>query len=780
MQSASLSPYSRAIAGTRAALPAPVLWSVALIFLLTLVVAKSTVTASWVEGMDSVPYIALAGLLVMGALAVSPIPWGLGVAIGLLIGPLVAAYAAGPALHASYPDDRLGVALIQTWIARIVDGTALVDQAFDLFLISWLMWVTGGWLAWCVLRWRQPMLGLIPGAAGFATNVLNFPLEQNGYVLMVLVLTLALLLWTNYSNSIASANRAKVKLTGDARWDFWESGLVAMAALIVLAIMLPPLSTEDRTSQMESSAFTRWAQFLQTLSHPTQQGRGPSVGGVTGFSSSVSLAGPLKRSKAIVFVYTITGGYSGPRYFRGLNQTTTSNGTWSYPLDNVAFKDRIAKGEAPQLAEVYAQQAISLFNVRMVSPPSDFTNILFYPGQLDHVDRPAVASEVILPPPSASNLLVTIDRLDTVLPPTSAGSYGVTVDYSIATAAQLQTAGTNYPAWVEPYMGFQDPGYRSPDVMLKIHNLAEDVVTRAGAKNPYEMAAAIEAYLRDSNNYRYTLSPPRTPPGRDRIDYFLFDSKQGFCEYFATAMGDMLRSLGIPTRLVNGYGPGSYEAQLNGYVVRSEDAHTWVESYFPGYGWITFEPTPQDGGYSSVNRGTSGVNVCARDEHCTIPFGPGGVIPSPTANPGGAGLQDPGNIPGGRGPVFGLRVPDAGTLTSILGVVVAIVLLVVAAVARYLRPRSVMGVWRRTMVLARLAGAERRPAETPFEATRRLTSYFPEARDQLRSLSQGFVVAAYAPDELAKSARASVLESWTALRPMLLRRLIQRFRRRDV
>src|SRR5260370_23424426 len=136
------------------------------------------------------------------------------------------------------------------------------------------MWVTGAWLSWCVLRWRKPMLGLIPGAAAFATNLLNFPLNQNGYTLSILVLTLALLLWTNYTGSIASANRAHVKLTGDARWDFWESGLVAMPALIVLAIMLPPLSTVDRTSDMESSAFNNWAQRLQTLSHPGQTGAG--------------------------------------------------------------------------------------------------------------------------------------------------------------------------------------------------------------------------------------------------------------------------------------------------------------------------------------------------------------------------------------------------------------------------------------------------------------------------------------------------------------------------
>src|SRR5713101_3054591 len=212
------------------------------------------------------------------------VPWGIGVAIGVAAGPVVAGFAAWPALHAAHPSDALGVDLLQTWWLRVQDGTAVADSAFDLFLISWLMWVTGGWLAWCVLRWRRPLLGLVPGAAAFATNLLNFPRDQNGYVLAMLVLTLALLLWTNYTGSIANAARARVKLTGDARWDFWESGLVAMAALIVLGIMLPPLSTSDRTLDLESGVFTSWAQLQQRISHPgifTGTGGGT---GVTGFT----------------------------------------------------------------------------------------------------------------------------------------------------------------------------------------------------------------------------------------------------------------------------------------------------------------------------------------------------------------------------------------------------------------------------------------------------------------------------------------------------------------
>ncbi len=291
MQSGSASYPIQLVQRTRAALPGGILWTSILVFLLTLAMAKSIVTAQWVVGVgiEVVPLVAIGGAILMGLLALTPINWAACLAIGMVLGPVVAAFAAWPSLHAEHATDPTSLRLLSLWWARLLDGSAIVDPAFGLFLVSWLMWVTGGWLAWCVLRWRRPLLGLVPGAAAFATTLLNLPRDQNGYVLAILVLTLALLLWTNYVGSIANATRAHVKLTGDARWDFWESGLVAMAALIVLAIMLPPLSTVDRTADMESSAFNNWAQLLQTLSHPGQTGGVGFGAGTTGFSTDVLL-----------------------------------------------------------------------------------------------------------------------------------------------------------------------------------------------------------------------------------------------------------------------------------------------------------------------------------------------------------------------------------------------------------------------------------------------------------------------------------------------------------
>jgi transglutaminase-like putative cysteine protease len=690
----------------------------------------------------------------------------------VILGPVVAVTQAWPSIHTQHPLDVVNAGLIGVWWTRITDGSASSDPSFYLFMICWLMWVTGAWLSWCVLRWRKPMLGLIPGAAAFATNLLNFPQNQNGYTLSILVLTLALLLWTNYTGSIASANRAHVKLTGDARWDFWESGLVAMAALIVLGIMLPPLSTADRTVDVESNLFSSWAQLQQRLSHPGIVGNGSIGSGTTGFSTDVPLGGPLQRTRDPVFTYTKIGDYASVMYFRGVNETATIGGEWRYPA-TPGLRRSIAKNQIPTYGDNYQGLAVAGVAVKMLRPPIGNADIIFYPGELYHIDRATVATQVVLPI-SEIGTLDSVDRLSSVQPPTSIGSYRVTVEYSSATDAELKAAGTNYPDWVQQFSTLPSSGYRTSDVLSQIHDKALQIVSDAGATNPYDEATAIQNYLRDPQNYTYTLTPPATPPGMDPLYFFLFKSHKGYCEFFASAMGDMLRSIGIPTRLVNGFGPGSFDSTTNSFVVRGEDAHTWVESYFPNYGWIPFEPTPDiAGGYEPIIRGSQGQALCLKDNNCDPGATPttGATRPAPSALP--PGLRDPNNTGSGT-TIF--RTPDAGTLTTIVGVLLALILLLAAAVARYLRPRTVMGVWKRTIAMSELAGAKRRPGETPLELGRRLQRTFPEASEPVGALAGGFMVAAYAPEDVAAASRPGVMEAWSALRPLLVRRALARLR----
>ena len=113
----------------------------------------------------------------------------------------------------------------------------------------------------------------------------------------------------------------------------------------------------------------------------------------------------------------------------------------------------------------------------------------------------------------------------------------------------------------------------------------------AGKASPADRARAIEEHLQ--HDYGYTLELPKTAVS-DPVAYFLFTRKKGHCEYFASAMAVMLRSMGIPARMVTGFQSGLLNPITDLYVIRASDAHSWVEAYLPGSGWTTFDPTPAD------------------------------------------------------------------------------------------------------------------------------------------------------------------------------------------
>jgi protein-glutamine gamma-glutamyltransferase len=126
-----------------------------------------------------------------------------------------------------------------------------------------------------------------------------------------------------------------------------------------------------------------------------------------------------------------------------------------------------------------------------------------------------------------------------------------------------------------------------PELDPRIRPLTEKIVVNA--KIPYDRAMAIETYLR--THYGYTLQLASAKP-TDPISDFLFIRRRGHCEYFSSAMAIMLRTIGIPSRVVNGFAGGEFNDITSQYVIRASDAHSWVEAYIPGNGWLAFDPTP--------------------------------------------------------------------------------------------------------------------------------------------------------------------------------------------
>jgi protein-glutamine gamma-glutamyltransferase len=134
----------------------------------------------------------------------------------------------------------------------------------------------------------------------------------------------------------------------------------------------------------------------------------------------------------------------------------------------------------------------------------------------------------------------------------------------------------------------------------RIAPLATTIVLHANANNRYDTAKAIESYLQQE--YAYSFDMKATGP--DPLADFLFNVKSGHCEYFASAMVLLLRTRGIAARLVNGFLPGEYNDAASAYTVRQQDAHSWVEVYFPATrAWVTFDPTPPAGRTEPVRTG---------------------------------------------------------------------------------------------------------------------------------------------------------------------------------
>jgi transglutaminase-like putative cysteine protease len=170
-------------------------------------------------------------------------------------------------------------------------------------------------------------------------------------------------------------------------------------------------------------------------------------------------------------------------------------------------------------------------------------------------------------------------------------SYTVASDTSLPPVSELQADNSSYSIDAQRYLAL-------PEMDERIASLAAQITE--GKTNRYDKAAAVEKYLQ--NEFGYTLD--LKAGGDEPLADFLFNVKEGHCEYFATAMAIMLRTQGVATRIVNGFQLGEYNETADVYVVKQRNAHSWVEVYFPGENvWVPFDPTPfagqNDGAVSS-------------------------------------------------------------------------------------------------------------------------------------------------------------------------------------
>ena len=291
----------------------------------------------------------------------------------------------------------------------------------------------------------------------------------------------------------------------------------------------------------------------------------PSAG-----SLDLRLRGPL--SDAPVFVTDA----SAPAYWQSVVYDHYDGSTWTITGPEVATTwtavgPRGARQQSPPLQLPGAPPRDRVDSVQLVSPTP--ARYVFAPGQAiayvgpGTIETDAVGNAVVIGPSSES--------------PATARNYDVTSVESVASPEMLATAAgadPDDPRWLQLPAGFP----------TRVGALA----TRLAGVAPTRAAAVdtVEEYLREHE--KYDLAAPLPAPGEDAVDDFLFDSHVGFCEQFASAAVVMLRSLGIPARLVTGYAHGDAAAQPGRIVMRGIDAHAWVQVWYPGIGWVASDPTP--------------------------------------------------------------------------------------------------------------------------------------------------------------------------------------------
>jgi transglutaminase-like putative cysteine protease len=335
--------------------------------------------------------------------------------------------------------------------------------------------------------------------------------------------------------------------------------------------------------------------------------------------------------------------------------------------------------------------------------------------------------------------------------------YTVTSAASVASESQLRSAGADYPAGIEKYL--QLPA----SVTDRTRQRAVEVTS--GAQTPYDQALAIEAMLRA---LPYETHVPTPPTDQDWVDYTLFDAQNGYADSLATSMTVMLRTLGVPARVVTGFAPGTYLEDQAAYYVTEADAHAWVEVFFPRYGWINFEP--------SVLR-----SLPFRPTEESITILPSSDMSFIGDNPD-MYMDDEGYL-GGFGD-YTAPLPARNDEAWLIGFGVVVALLVAAAGAWFglnaLLRRGLRGLpWHAQWYgqfrrLASWAGLAGRPSQTPYEYTEWLDEKYPGAGRMVRPIAEVYVHGAYSghepdPEELARASKA-----WEQVRRPLARRVLLR------
>ena len=731
-------------------------------------VAAAVERSQWVPGTEGrlVPAVAittlLGWLLVAAGLSrlaylLASIPVTLGALLLLTPSPLLTANAS--------------VAALLKWVQ------ALPDQTNLLLLIALLLMfaLTGSWASWWIFRRRNGLVALLPTGTILAVEIINDVIPGPVFFTVVwLAAAASVLLRLNFVALKEGWRTRHVPHAADTGWTFGEVGIEATVAILAIAfLILPPLSSADISGVLIPGVVH--ADFV----HPFGLGGSSqsAATGSVGYSETVRPGAQLTaKSKTVMRVDGDSPSFYP--YWRGIALAGWDGIQW-YELPStrnipVRLQPLLAPHATLPRDDLPPSLRIQVLHTtfHVLVPPEQTTYTVFSAGEIISVDNQpskvrGIMTSVGTPLNTQGPALVnvtgdnlpmasfdTVDKIQFAKRLQAPYTYTVTEAVPNVDVQDLQAAGTDYPAWLDPYRALYHNGRvaQGTGEDSQIGELAQSIVGAARATTPYDQAKAIESWFIEKGRFTYTLKPPTAPAGVRQLDYFLFDSKKGLCQDFSTAMNVMLRMLGIPSRQMSGFSAGILDDKTHQHLVNAVEAHSWVEVFFPGYGWIPFEPTP-DGVNSPINRPQTLEQLNAAvpsstDAASRIPPNlrePAGVAPSGSSEGAFPDILRPALIAGGA---------------LLLLLVIAILL----ALRWLLAARDVPRIWRRLLFLGDRLKVPRRPGDTAEEFGGRLATSLPPLDDEVRQLARLYTRASFREGGLRADELVAAREAWRRIR----------------
>jgi hypothetical protein len=611
------------------------------------------------------------------------------------------------------------------------------------------MWFTTIWATWFSHRRNQPLIGSIPIIV--LVGLLRSYTHSSGNIMLTtLGATLALMVIVSQTKREQNWNEKSVGFSHIIqRNSTWAAALLSVT-LVISASIISSIDFDDLIDRFREPRLSDSGEIDNDNPLGVKQSE-QAIGIVNQFKESVvgglpntNLvgSGPELSDEVVMHVKLEevdpeTGNYlpintEATHYFRSITYEFYSHLGWNAYLSKIYGYD-----QSQALIKRYTtNQHLYHLDLEFIK---DVGGVIYTVGDLASVDTDYYVGW--RKRDGSGNL---VDIFGAWIDDDNYRAYSVAPIYS---ENELRESEPVYPDWVlDRYLQLPE---KVPDRVL---SLARELTV--SQQTPYDKAVAIERYLR---TFPYTLDLPAKPLGADIADYFLFDIKKGYCDYYATTMVVLARAVGIPARFVNGFIGGTYEDENDRYVITADQAHSWVEIYFPEHGWIPFEPTA---GRPSIER------LDARDETPLETIDIENNSLDATDGPGSLYLYY----------VTAKRVVGSTLLFAILGIMIW--LYVDTRIMRRQDPVKVFAkLYRRLERTSRYLDMEIQETDTPYEFSSALqkrmseianlgflTKYLESASKEIKWLVEQSILAAYSPNPPTVFERHRAIRTWVQLR----------------